>query len=43
MRARLNEIAFDINASSPEAFATHLHRETATWSKVVAATGLRGK
>jgi|RhiMethySRZTD1v2_1073278.scaffolds.fasta_scaffold50272_3 tripartite-type tricarboxylate transporter receptor subunit TctC len=39
MRARLTEIAFDINASSPEAFADHLRRETETWSKVVAAVG----
>lgn len=43
MRARLGEIAFHINASSPEAFATHLRLETATWSKVVTAVGLRGK
>jgi len=39
MRARLTEIAFEINASSPEAFAAHLRRETSTWSKVVAAVG----
>jgi tripartite-type tricarboxylate transporter receptor subunit TctC len=43
MRARLTEIAFDVEASSPDAFAAHLRRETATWSKVVAAVGLRGK
>ena len=43
MRARLTEIAFDVNASSPEAFTAHLRRETQTWSTVVAAVGLRGK
>ena len=43
MRARLTEIAFEVNASSPDAFAAHLRREITTWSKVVAAVGLRGK
>ena len=39
MRTRLTEIAFDVNATTPEEFAAHLRRETATWSKVVAAVG----
>jgi tripartite-type tricarboxylate transporter receptor subunit TctC len=43
MRARLTEIAFDVKASSPEGFTTHLRQEKVTWSKVVAAVGLRGK
>ncbi len=43
MRARLSEIAFAINASSPDAFASFLRQETATWRKVVAAVGLRSK
>jgi hypothetical protein len=43
MRARLIDIAFEVNATSPEAFATHLRSEQATWAKVVAATGMRGK
>jgi tripartite-type tricarboxylate transporter receptor subunit TctC len=43
MRARLDEIAFEVNASTPEEFARHLRNETATWSKVVSAVGLRGK
>ena len=40
MRAQLTEIAFEINASTPEAFARHLRAEIATWSKVIAASGL---
>ena len=43
IRARLTEIAFDVNASSPEQFANHLRAEHATWSKVIAAAGLRNK
>ena len=43
MRTQLTEIAFEINASSPEAFASHLRAEIATWSKVIAASGLRSK
>ena len=39
MRARLTEIAFEVNASSPDAFAAHLRQEITTWSKVVAAVG----
>jgi tripartite-type tricarboxylate transporter receptor subunit TctC len=43
LRARLTEIAFEVNASSPEEFASHLRAEIATWGKVIAAAGLRGK
>lgn len=43
MRARLTEIAFEINASSPEEFASHLRAEIATWGKVITAAGLRSK
>ena len=43
IRARLTEIAFEVNASSPEQFANHLRSELATWSKVIAAAGLRSK
>jgi tripartite-type tricarboxylate transporter receptor subunit TctC len=43
MRTRLTDIAFDIDASSPEAFTAHLRQETSTWTKVVAAVGLRSK
>jgi len=43
MRARLTEIAFDVNASTAQAFADHLRAETVTWSKVIAAAGMRGK
>jgi tripartite-type tricarboxylate transporter receptor subunit TctC len=43
MRTQLTEIAFEINASSPEAFASHLRAEIATWGKVIAASGLRSK
>jgi len=43
MRTQLTEIAFEVNASSPEAFTSHLRAEIATWSKVIAASGLRSK
>jgi tripartite-type tricarboxylate transporter receptor subunit TctC len=43
MRERLTEISFEVNASSPEAFTAHLRQETKTWSKVVAAVGLRAR
>jgi tripartite-type tricarboxylate transporter receptor subunit TctC len=43
IRARLTEIAFEVNASSPEQFANHLRSELATWTKVIAAAGLRSK
>jgi tripartite-type tricarboxylate transporter receptor subunit TctC len=43
MRTRLSEVAFEVHASSSEAFARHLRTEIATWGKVVAATGLRKK
>lgn len=43
MRTQLTDIAFEINASSPEAFASHLRAEITTWSKVIAAAGLRSK
>ena len=43
MRARLTEIAFEVNASTPDEFAAHLRQETKTWSKVVAAVGLGAK
>jgi tripartite-type tricarboxylate transporter receptor subunit TctC len=43
IRARLTEIAFDIEASTPQQFANHLRAELATWTKVIAAAGLRAK
>jgi tripartite-type tricarboxylate transporter receptor subunit TctC len=43
MHTQLTDIAFEVNASSPEAFTSHLRSEIATWSKVIAATGLRNK
>ena len=41
MHRRLDDIAFEIIASSPEAFAGHLRAETATWGKVITAAGLK--
>jgi tripartite-type tricarboxylate transporter receptor subunit TctC len=43
VRARLIEIAFEVNASSPEQFGNHLRSEHATWSKVITAAGLRSR
>ena len=41
MRKRLVDIGFEVNASSPEEFMSHLRAEMATWRKVIAASGLR--
>jgi tripartite-type tricarboxylate transporter receptor subunit TctC len=43
MRARLVDMGFDVNASTPEEFAARLREETATWRKVIDAAGLKGK
>jgi tripartite-type tricarboxylate transporter receptor subunit TctC len=43
MRTRLTEIAFDIEPPRPRRSRPTCGRETATWAKVVAAVGLRGK
>ena len=40
---RLDDIAFEIIASSPEEFAGHLRTETVTWGKVITAAGLTTK
>ena len=42
VKARLSEIAVDVNASTPEAFSSRLREEMATWGKVVKAAGLKG-
>ena len=41
MRGRLQDMGFEVNASSPEEFAAHLRAEMATWRKVIAASGLK--
>ena len=41
MKSRLTEVAFELNASTPEEFGAFLRSEIATWSKVVRAAGLR--
>ena len=43
MHRRLDEIAFEIIASSPAEFASHLRAEAATWGKVITAAGLKTK
>jgi len=43
MQTRLSDIGFEVNATTPEEFGAHLRAETATWSKVIAASGLRSK
>jgi tripartite-type tricarboxylate transporter receptor subunit TctC len=43
MRSRLTDIAFEINASSPEEFTRHLRAETLVWTKVIAAAGMKAK
>jgi tripartite-type tricarboxylate transporter receptor subunit TctC len=42
VKDRLTEIAVEINASTPEAFARRLREEMATWGRVVRASGLKG-
>jgi len=43
MQSRLSDIGFEINATTPAEFSSHLRTETATWSKVIAASGMRNK
>ena len=43
MQSRLDDIGFEINASSPEEFTHHLRAEMATWGKVITAAGLKAK
>jgi tripartite-type tricarboxylate transporter receptor subunit TctC len=43
MKTRLTDQAFEVNASTPEAFASLLREELATWRKVIAAAGLKGR
>jgi tripartite-type tricarboxylate transporter receptor subunit TctC len=42
MKTRLTDLAFEVNASTPEAFASLLREELATWRKVIATAGLKG-
>jgi tripartite-type tricarboxylate transporter receptor subunit TctC len=42
MKTRLTDLAFEVNASTPEDFASLLREELATWRKVIAAAGLKG-
>jgi tripartite-type tricarboxylate transporter receptor subunit TctC len=42
VKARLTEIAVEVNASTPAEFASRLREEMATWSKVITAAGLKG-
>src|ERR1043166_657127 len=41
MRARLDELGFNIVESTPEQFAQHLRGEVDKWAKVVKASGIR--
>ncbi len=43
VRDRLNDIAVEVNGSTPEEFTARLRQELATWGKVVEAAGLKGK
>ena len=43
MKARLTEMAFDVIGSTPEAFGKLIREETATWSTIINAAGLKGK
>ncbi|MBA2965029.1 MULTISPECIES: Bug family tripartite tricarboxylate transporter substrate binding protein [Ramlibacter] len=38
---RLNEMGFDVAASSPQAFAEHVRAELANWSRIVKDAGLK--
>ncbi|HXD51376.1 MAG TPA: tripartite tricarboxylate transporter substrate binding protein, partial [Burkholderiales bacterium] len=42
VKARLTEIAVEVNASTPAEFSSRLREEMATWSKVINAAGLKG-
>jgi tripartite-type tricarboxylate transporter receptor subunit TctC len=42
MKTRLTDLVFEVNASTPEDFASLLREELATWRKVIAAAGLKG-
>jgi tripartite-type tricarboxylate transporter receptor subunit TctC len=43
MKARLTDMAFEVIGSTPEEFGKLIREETATWSKVISAAGLKGK
>jgi tripartite-type tricarboxylate transporter receptor subunit TctC len=43
MRARLVDMGFEVNASTPEEFSRALLEEIGTWRKVIDAAGLKGK
>jgi tripartite-type tricarboxylate transporter receptor subunit TctC len=43
MRARLTDMAFEVIGSAPDEFEKLIRAETATWSGVIGAAGLKGK
>jgi tripartite-type tricarboxylate transporter receptor subunit TctC len=43
MKTRLTDMAFEVIGSTPEAFGKVIREETATWSKVITAAGLKAK
>lgn len=43
VRARLEEVAFEVKASTPAEFARVLREEKATWRKVIESAGLRDR
>ena len=43
VKARFDELAFDIVANTPEAFAAQIRSEIARWQKVIAAAGIKAE
>ena len=43
LKTRLTDMAFEVIGSTPDEFAKIIREETAIWSKVITATGLKGK
>ncbi len=43
MKKRLTDLAFEVNASTPDEFARMIREELALWRKVIASAGLKGK
>jgi tripartite-type tricarboxylate transporter receptor subunit TctC len=43
VKARFDELAFDVIANSPDAFTAHIRSEIARWQKVVTAAGIKAE
>jgi tripartite-type tricarboxylate transporter receptor subunit TctC len=43
VKARFDELAFDVVANTPDAFAAHIRSEIARWQKVISAAGIKAE